>query len=369
MIAAFGNETVIQALEMMLAKAREGRAGYFLGLLSTDGERPLGGWFGNPALEASAIRNLKEMTAEMDRLVVNKTLPSRIVPASPDRVCYNIADGNVPASFDFIHWLIDAEMTRRLAGAPAPLKVGFWFGRDGKTGLEYPARKMMFDNVMRPALGLIGAVEVTTAADDGTFKQAFGFKDVTDRARAGAEVPRFSAPTDLIDFVRSKHRKPPVTITLREWGDWPHRNSNMSAWLRFAFYLRSCGEDVVFVRDTAKALEPVEGFETCPEASLNLHYRTALYQTARMNLFVSNGPATIAYFSDFPWMMFLKMEPDGHPYTPNTPGFWRREFGMEEGDQFPWSRADQCIVWAGDDYDNLVAAWDDMQSSWPAAAE
>jgi hypothetical protein len=79
-----------------------------------------------------------------------------------------------------------------------------------------------------------------------------------------------------------------------------------------------------------------------------------------MNLFVSNGPATLAFFSEWSWMMFLKIEEDGHPYAPNTPKFWRAEFGMEVGTQFPWAQPDQRIVWKGDDYENLVEAWEEM---------
>ena len=54
----------------------------------------------------------------------------------------------------------------------------------------------------------------------------------------------------------------------------------------------------------------------------------------------------------------IKIEPDGHGYAPNTPKFWRDELGLEVGQQFPWARPDQRVIWAPDDYENLVKAPD-----------
>jgi len=291
---------------------------------------------------------LEQLAGAMEKSVVNRTLPEA-PPAPADQVCYNVPQS--PLSYDFIHWLVDAEMTRIAEGAPAPLKVCFWFGRDGKTGLDDPWRRGMLENVMRPALALIGAVEDPTAVN-GRNKMEFGFKGVVDGAKRGLTVPRFRAMT-IAGFAGC------VTITLREAKQWPHRNSNIDAWVEFAWYLRERGERVVVVQDTAHADAPFFfGFETCPQASRVLYARASLYQSAKMNFFVSNGPATLAFFSEWSWTMFLKIEPDGHPYAPNTPSFWREQFGMEVGEQFPWARPDQRIVWKGDDYENLVEAWE-----------
>jgi hypothetical protein len=359
MVPHFGNDAVIAGLELMLAKAREGKAGYLFGVLVTDGERPFGGWWGVSTLGNAAIDAVEQVCSAWDQVILNDQLPERDPDAKnhPDRVCYNVPLS--PCSFDFIHWLIDAEQKRRIAGAPAPLKIGFWFGRDGNAGLNEPRRKLMFLNVMRPALALIGAVE-DPAAVEGEWNRQFGFKGSVDRVKAGHVVPRFKVPADSLETVKKRFPQAPVTITLREDDQWPHRNSNLDAWKKFAVYLISQGESVVFVRDTAKAIEPLDYFRTSPEASFDLHYRAALYEHAKMNLFVSNGPATLAMFSRWAWTMFLKIEPDGHPYMPNTPAFWREEFGMEVGDQFPWARDDQRIVWSDDSYENLVSAWENL---------
>ncbi len=352
MIAAHGNDAVVTALEKLLAQARGGRAGYLIASMETDGEKPTFGWFGSPTLQGAAMESLEKLAVLIERDVTNKVPPPRAANIPADRVVYNVPGS--PCSFDFIHWLVDAEMTRIAEGASAPLKVCFWFGRDGRSGLNMPWRRTMFENVMRPALALIGAVEDQTAVD-GRVKMEFGFKGVVDRARHGAIVPRFRAQASASTLGY-------VTITLREAEQWPHRNSNIGAWTAFAEYLKRRGENVIFVRDTANADDPI-GFETNPMASRNLHARAVLYHHAKKNFFVSNGPATLAFFSNWPWTMFLKIEPDGHAYAPNTPSFWREQFGMEVGEQFPWARPDQRIVWAGDDYEILVEAWEKMVPS------
>jgi hypothetical protein len=54
--------------------------------------------------------------------------------------------------------------------------------------------------------------------------------------------------------------------------------------------------------------------------------------------------------------MFLHIQPDGHPYRPDTPTFWRDSMGVEPGTQLPWSRPDQRIVWGAIDEAAIMAA-------------
>jgi hypothetical protein len=322
---------------------------------------PPAGYFGGSALsEANAAAVLTRMSAQLNEQVANKTLPDVGADVPANRACYNLPIS--PLSFDFAIWLIDAEMSRRIAGAPAPLRVAFWHGHDGKTGgLEDDHRRQMFSHVVKPLLALVGAVEDPTAID-GHYKQFFSSRDIVKRHMEGHEVPKFKAPADKLKAMAARHNREPVTITLREYTQFAERNSNTEAWLKFADWLKDRGEHVVIVRDTVRALEPLDGYETCPEASLDLHWRIALYETAKMNFFVSNGPACLGHFSDFPWLMFIKPEDDSHGYEPNTPKFWREQVGIEMGvGQFPWCRADQRIVWQPEDFANMVEAWKEWE--------
>lgn len=138
---------------------------------------------------------------------------------------------------------------------------------------------------------------------------------------------------------------------------------------RFAFKLEAAGERVIFVRDTAKGNEPMTGFEICPQAALDLHMRVALYERAKANLFVANGPSILAAFMEKPWLTFVQVEPDDSNYKANTPAFWRMHVGIDIGEQYPWSRPDQRIVWQPDTYENICAAWEKLQPAMLMAAE
>lgn len=370
MIATAGNDEVIAALSTMLAEARKGKACFLIAtMVDVAGTALLGGWFGAGTHERVCMDKLEQLCHRMDLNLINRTLPERDPAVPADRVCCNIAAG-FGLSFDFVPWLIDAEMERVRQGAPAPLKVGFWLGRDGKTGLETEAQQQLFRNIVQPTLALFGAVEDPTAVD-GRFREQWTTNVICEAARRGEPIPRVRVPTHAAAVIDQWLGTPgvfgsnPVTITLRELDRDPQRNSNLVAWHRFARYLRSRGENVVIVRDTAKADAPFyrDGYEyrTCPRASTNLQIRAALYECAKVNLFVANGPAALALFGSRPWLCFTEIFDDDHAHLPSTRSFWRSAIGVEPGEQYPWSQPDQRIVWAKDNYDNIVAAWEALR--------
>lgn len=147
-------------------------------------------------------------------------------------------------------------------------------------------------------------------------------------------------------------------ITLREADHWPLRNSNLEAWIKFAHYLRNRGEDVVFIRDTKKADESIEGFPIWPEAATDLYLRMAAYQEAKANVMVSNGPIGLCLFSTAPWLQFVQVEKAQGEYEPNTSFFWKNSNGVKIGEQYPWATPNQRIWWDTDSYENLVKAWE-----------
>lgn len=356
-----GNAEVVEALETLLAEARGGQTNY--GIFSTNNAatgKAKSCVVGDVTLIKSTRKALEKLTAMADAEILKITLPDADPSLDPSYACYNAALG--PLSYDAVVWLMIQEMRRIREGGPAPLKVCFFFGRDGKTGLQATRRHQMFANVIRPALALIGAVE-DEAAVHGFRSDTYTVKTLVNNVRElGEKTPVLHAPPAAQDYVRKfLGGRFPVTITLRESDYWPHRNSNLDAWLRFAHDLVwHHGEEVIFVRDTMKAHEPIEGFNTFPLAAIDLHVRCALYEQAKANLFVSNGPASLASFGTRPWLQFLQLNSDGHPYKADTPSFLRQHMAMEPGDQYPWSAPDQRIVYAADEYENIVAAWREL---------
>lgn len=301
---------------------------------------------GNVCLEPSERENLGRLVGKIDASIANWTMPPRDETLDAGHVCYNVAVD--PIGFDFITWLVDQEMTRVREGAPPPLKVAFWMGENGETT---PRRAHWLNAIFRPALAFIGAVE-DPGAMLGRHAEHFVPRHIVDAAKRGEPVPVFRAPHTI------KPVQAPVTITLREAEHWGERNSNVEEWIRFARWLQARGEQVLFIRDTAKAKDPMPpGFTTYPAASLNLYVRMATYECAKVNFFVSNGPGILALHGSRPWIQFSPVYDEGDGYRPNTPSFWREHMGIEPGTQYPWCAPNQRIVWAHDTFDNMVSAW------------
>jgi hypothetical protein len=289
--------------------------------------------------------------------------------ANADRVCYDVTKG--PACFDFIAWLIIAEMNRRRAGAPAPLKIAFKMNDTPEEHEKHAKlRAAFYEGVIMPSLALIGAVEDNNSADAPTLER-YTIGPVVEFAKAGEEVPLLVPSKESVAAIREylgaddyKLIDPvrPVTITLREAPYWEYRNSNLTEWLKVAEYLENQGERVIFIRDTAKWDEPITGFETCPAASLDLHTRLALYESAKCNLAVSNGPWMLMLHGSRPWLMFV--EPNGmSPFFPETPQFWTQWHGINPilDEQFPWCKPTQRIIWKRDNAENIIEAWERLK--------
>ena len=269
------------------------------------------------------------------------------------RATYDL--GTCPASWDFLQWLINVEIERRKSGSGS-LQVDFEPGpkdgfRDDNLPRPLDQRKAILENVMRPALDLIGATECTSGHPFKSYLPRYA----VDAAKEGIEIPKWHIPHyATIDALAYLNGRKPITITLREASYFPDRNSNVEAWTKFA---KTCGEDVIFIRDTAKADQPLDGFETCPRASKDLHFRIALMSLAKCNLMVASGPAMMSYYSDYPWLMFGPLTPQLPSYTPGSVPGWGIMVGLLPGQQFPWSRPDQRIIWERDSLVEINRAW------------
>lgn len=350
MAKAAGNADVIELLEAYLDVARKNDFGHVAIAMVGHPNVAATDFAGDIALELSSRDALALLGKKLQTSIDNWTPPPRDETLGADYACYDMANGAL--GYDFLVWLVDAEMTRVREGAPAPLKVGFWLGADAQDRINRDRRRMWLEKLFRPLLPMIGAIE-DSAALRGRASRVYVTNAIVAAVKRGEPVPRLRSGWP--------HKvEPAITITLREAAHWSHRNSNLEAWLRFASYLRDKGERVVFVRDTAKAYEPLGDFLTDPLASTHLPARVALYENAKANLFVSNGPGSLVWFGDRPSLMFVALEQDGSSYTPNTREFLVKSMGLEPGGQYPWSRPDQKFVWTVDTFENIMAAWEEL---------
>jgi hypothetical protein len=358
--AALGNAGVIEILEAYLAEARKGQLNY-IALTATQAPNQWGiAQGGEGDMGAVALKGLRELEVEIIRRAENGMMPPADEFLGLDYVCYNLAV--CPVSFDFLYWLVTAEMARRRARTLAPLKVQFWWGRDGIGRSNEAPIKQMFEGVLRPLVSLFGAIEIPPGEIVGRCPIVYSTKEIVRGVKAGESIPIAQPSAQVHEgvarWLAERRVQRPVTITLREAQYWDHRNSNLREWLKFARYLRLQGEQVVFVRDTNKAEEILDGEMIYPAASRNLEVRVALYQAAKHNFFIANGPGALAAFTGAPMCMFIAPEPDDSAYFPNGAKFWKDQMGIVIGGQYPWARPDQRIFWQQDTCANMIAAWE-----------
>ena len=363
---ATGNEDVIKMLESWLKRAKEhGQIGFAAIIAAENLRHVVSDYAGSMQLAFAlnwGIDTVKyQLLARTHSQHDNEFESPNSTQA--DRICYDISAG--PACYDFIVWLVLAEINRRMHGAPAPLKVGFkMLSTPSERALHDKERAPFYKNVIFPSLALVGAVSDVESTNAPTMEK-YTLRPIVEFARAGVEVPLLTAPADEVAWVQrflygGTDRRAPIVITLREVKErWEHRNSNMTEWLKFSEYLEQKGERVLFVRDTDRAAEKIAGYQICPAASKDVRVRMALYEAAKCNLFVSNGPMVLSLFGSRPWLMFVETDPMSIFY-PETPQWWKQYQGLDRNGQFPWSKPNQRIAWKRDNFENIVEAWEKL---------
>jgi hypothetical protein len=350
------NDTCVETLEKLLDHAKKGRVNFVAFSIC---EGPLQGYDGFVGEMASFYTGYYGLQRCSKRLMarLDEACPvEQSIEGPPD--CYTYDVSKEPISHDFIAWLVTVKMRQAGEGVLGKTKLCFLKEKtEYYVDTEY--RAGFFESVMVPALELFD-VERSPDAKEGRRVDCYTYCDIVEMAKAGRPVPRITVPPKLLhDMQANLMGIQPVTITLREHKHWEHRNSSMTDWLRFAGYLQDHGEHVIFVRDHSHADEDITGFETMPEASKNFLVRAALYENAKCNLFVSNGPATLGLFGGRPWLQFVDVRAE-EEYPQNRPDWWLRNHGLAKGEQFPWSASNQRIIWQPDTYENMVAAWEEM---------
>lgn len=355
-----GNKECLELAEELVKEIKKGRTKY-LGFVRCEGpgfaDAQYGGMVGCEFAANWGYDLLKR--ALMPSFSSASAAPNHL---DLSYACYDLR--RAPISFDIIPWIIDREMSRIRSGAPAPLKVAFTAPADDRP--LTPGNRLMLEAVLMPIVSMIGVID-PVAATAWNRAEYYCNRPVVEAAQRGETVPLLTPSAfGVKQAEKIVNGLPPVTITLREIADYDTpRNSRTEDWLRFAKFLQDAGERVIIVRDTRFAAEPLAGFETCPEASRNVHVRLALYERAKTNFFVSNGPVTLGMFSEAPFIFINEVS--DHADSSNKTESWAVYHGTPPGEQLPWSRPDQRIVWADETYETMRAAWDDFVAMKQAA--
>ncbi len=131
-----------------------------------------------------------------------------------------------------------------------------------------------------------------------------------------------------------------ITITLRKSRN-PERDSKTDEWLEFA-KRQKC--EVIVLKDW-------------DEQKVTLEERWKLYANAKMNLGVINGPMTLLFHSDAP---YICMRTIGCDQSMSTSPAFSRINGITPGFQFPWAIKNQRLSYLDDTADNIESELEAM---------
>jgi len=277
-----------------------------------------------------------------------------------------------PVSFDFVVWLVKAELERirvkaeKLHAVIVPFSGGVSGMFRDKTAL-YDAAEMHWRlwNIVIPACQLINA-SVSLVPDWDSASRIVGtgrvwppdWQDQTLRnrhhligglisaAKSGTPIPILKASEHARRAVKKLWGdKPVVTMTARRTylGD---RNSDPVEWGRAKSDIEAMGFTVQPISDVSAALERGSGF-----AEFSLDLRLAMYEQAVFNIQANNGAASLCWFSHKPYCMFDAGIGD-------TREEWRGLFedqGLPWGESWPWASRGQRIVYERSTHKTIMA--------------
>jgi hypothetical protein len=339
------------------------------------------------ALARSAITLAAALPRRLQALAMSR-------PDDAARTLFAFYDLQVsPITFDFLWFLVGADLERRRRGLDA-VHVVIVPGRarglrqereDYEDVVDAEARAERIGNMLLPACSLLptcagvthaasrkhaGFIRATLASHlyPAGYEPALpvfaGSRECLQDARHDmAHIPSLRATAQNlrnIDLWAASHAggRRIVTITLRNYSYMPARNSNNEAWITFA---RSLDRDrflAVFVPDLEQTLngqaQELRGHVVLGEAAWNIGLRMALYERAYICLGVNTGPMGLCWLNARTHYATLKMAPAGVPQT--SPAFYR-QLGFEPGRSLPFASPTQELVWEDDTIEAIQRAF------------
>ena len=313
--------------------------------------------------------------------------------------------GVAPITFDFLWFLVGAELERQRLGVhgvhvvivPGPHRGLRKEPAELENCLDPSERRARVNTVLVPACAFLSRLAgVTIASSRGQAAQLVQLAcGAVFPTRYEPAFPSYPGPQEPLRAAREDGARVGVlrataadlravdewlaargcqarvvTITLRNYGYVPERNSNLVAWREFGRRLDPGRFSVVFVPDTSQCLAGgvmgLQDFPVSVEAAMVLGLRMALYERAYLNLGVNNGPMGLCWLNDQTRYITFKMLSDAAPHT--TPEYM--EFlGFKIGESLPFATPWQRWVWQDDDLEVIESIFAKMLSRLETGSE
>ena len=123
------------------------------------------------------------------------------------------------------------------------------------------------------------------------------------------------------------------------------RTIETDVWEEFFEYIKSINFQPVVLRDTNKAFNGKRLFNNaieCPEGSLSVPFRLAIYEASEFNFFKNSGPTILANFCDTASATIQQFDNNVIALSEN---WYKSVLGMKNNCQYPMTRKKMRYVW------------------------
>ena len=317
--------------------------------------------------------------------------------AAPADILYAFYDlGVAPVTYDFLWFLVGAELARQRQGlaaihaviVPGPYQGVRKENPEVESRMDPAARRARIGTVLMPACALLPSVAgITVAASRPEAERLVELAGgAVFPARYEPALPSYPGPKAALQLAREDGRtvgvlraaatdlpavdawlaaqgcdRPVITVTLRGYDYVPARNSNVAAWAAFARGLDPAQFSAVIVPDTAQIFGGIPpefaGLPIFAEAAVAVGLRMALYQRAYLNLGVNNGPMGLCWLNEQTRYITFKILSEAAAQTTVE---YMQFLGFEIGRSLPFATPRQRWVWEEDTLEVIERAVGEM---------
>lgn len=174
-------------------------------------------------------------------------------------------------------------------------------------------------------------------------------KDSVQHFRSGANVRVFSAPSHALQAAPESD----VCLSVRSSTHHIERNVDLTEWYKFYQDLTNEGRKVIVIPDQEDVLGAQKyadyDWNAYLPASFDLRLRYGVYAKTGLNVTTTSGPPGLLFWTDYPVLQFDQLR--GGTYGAEN---IEEMYGIQRGQQFPWSAPDQRLTWCDSTYETLT---------------
>jgi hypothetical protein len=299
-----------------------------------------------------------------------------------------------PITFDFAYFLVGAEVFAKQNGKS---KLFIWFVQKNKDFIkderylkhvDEDSQNWRFNNILIPLARMHAAYTGFGILPQGTsvkkyikdgliypegfcanYSPRFNYKDL----RGSISLSSFRGLQTSLQGQKyinswknySKISSPIVSITLRNYGFDPSRNSNIKEWVKFADWLSRGGYTPVFIPDVDACWQPDDTLGShlvFTDACWNLEIRMAFYNSCFLSFFYSNGVGALAQLNKN--IRCISMNPI---IEDSLEAFGDRyeDYGLKPDQRrYDFAEPFQWLSWKRDSFENIKSEFLEFESQF-----